>query len=103
MVPDVIDTVDPAVTATVFMIRSALEVPTVPWAMTVPPVWVLIRKQDAVPVASAEVSEVIAANVARPAVPVSLYPENAVAEQVMDASRVRPAADASALAGTVPA
>jgi hypothetical protein len=52
-------TVEPDVIDVVFRIRSAEAVPTVPCAVTVPPDCVKIRKNAAVPVASAEESDVI--------------------------------------------
>jgi hypothetical protein len=55
----------PATIETVFILRSAPEVETVPWNTAVPPE-VVTRKKVAVPVASAELSWVIAFKVKTP-------------------------------------
>lgn len=100
MVAAVMLTVEPDVMLTVFRIRSADEVPTVPCVTTVPPLWVRMRKKAAVPVASADESEVMVLNVARAPGVSSAIPEKAVALQVNWARRTAEAIDASASAGT---
>ena len=100
MVAAVIATVEPEVTATVFRIRSHVAVPTEPWAMTVPALWVRMRKCEAVPVLSALVSELIAPAVNTDGFAV-VVAENITDEQVSCASTL-PVIAASAVAGIDP-
>lgn len=93
--------VDPAVNAVVLTMASAADVPTVPWSITVVPSDFNVRKNDAVPVAAAD-AELIAANVALPAVPVSDVPLIGAAEQFSVASNVLPDNADAAAAGGVP-
>jgi hypothetical protein len=64
-VSEVTSTAAPAEIATEFKLRSLAEVPHSPWILEEPPE-VSSRKNDAVPVASAVVSPVIALAVATP-------------------------------------
>lgn len=101
-VKDVILTVEPAVIAVVLKLRSEPDVPHSPSATSSAPVPVArIRKYPAVPVASADVSDVMADAVSRPPGLASVAAPNIGSDAVSVASSV-PVAAVSGSAGWAP-
>jgi hypothetical protein len=100
IVADVNETFDPDVIAVVFRIMSVADVPTEPCAIAVAPA--KIRKNDAVPVATA-LAEVIVPNVATAAVdPLSVKLVSGVLAHVRVARTVSPDRAVRTFVGAVP-